>query len=135
MTTWKEIVTSILSIAIAAVSFWMLLDTYSAADHTRFVAEEFARKKDILAIALGLLGTVTGYYLGRVPAEKQADAARNDAAAARTETKAAQDNEGRIRKAALGGLDEIEALGTAGGGSVDPKVLQETARRLRATLV
>jgi hypothetical protein len=38
--------------------------------------DAFQRQKDILLIAMGLLGTVTGYYFGRVPAERGADAAR-----------------------------------------------------------
>jgi hypothetical protein len=131
MNSWKEIITSILSISIATVSLWMLLDVYFAADHTPFVAEGFGRKKDILAIALGLLGTVTGYYLGRVPAEKQADAARSEAAAANNAAQAAQKN---VKKTALGGLEEIEKLNTAGAGNVDPNVLREIAKRLRAAI-
>jgi hypothetical protein len=131
----KEIVSSILSISIAAVTLWMLLDVFSAADHTPFVAEQFTRKKDILSIALGLFGAVAGYYFGRVPAEKQADAARGEAAAANNAAKVAQQSEERIKKVALGGLQEIENLNKGGGGNVDPNALRETANRLRAAII
>jgi hypothetical protein len=45
-------------------------------------ANKFADLKEVLAPALGLLGTVIGYYFGRVPAERHADTARDAAAAA-----------------------------------------------------
>jgi hypothetical protein len=132
--SWREVIAGLLSIAIAAVSFWMLLDTYFATEQSRFIADEFSRKKDMLSIGLGLLGTVIGYYFGRVPAEKQADAARGEAAAAMKTAKAAEDDKDRVRKVASNGVDEIERLTRAGGGSVNPDGLKDAVRRLREAL-
>lgn len=132
--SWKELTASLLSVAIAAVTFWMLFDVYLSSQQGRFVPDEFSRKKDVLSIGLGLLGTVLGYYLGRVPAEKQADAARGEAAAALKTAKAAEDEKERVRKVASNGVDEIVGLSRSGGGSMNPDQLDDAVRRLRQAL-
>jgi len=53
----------------------------SAAD-VKSKLDAYGRQKDILLYALALLGTVTGYYLGRVPAELRANTAQNQVTAA-----------------------------------------------------
>lgn len=68
----REISVTLLSAAIAGVTLYMLVKCFwSAASGTAFTNE-----KDVLSLALGLFGTVTGYYFGRIPAEKAADAAK-----------------------------------------------------------
>jgi hypothetical protein len=47
-----------------------------------YQTEAYNRQKDIMLYALALLGTVTGYYLGRVPAEINAKRAENAAVTA-----------------------------------------------------
>jgi hypothetical protein len=103
----------------------MLGDTYLTAKASA-KSTDFATQKDILLLALGFLGTVTGYYLGRTPAERHADAARFAAAKA-------TENEHKIRQHVRAGLDAIEQKRSAAGGATgDP--LSEEINRLRAIL-
>lgn len=98
----KEVVAAVLALAISGSALWMLLGTYNAAaqeipvdervlDETQtplLEAQERARleqlsgQKDILLVAIGLFGSVLGYYFGRVPAEHRAERAESAAAAA-----------------------------------------------------
>ena len=68
----REISVTTLSAAIAGVTLYMLVKCFSGAGGNAFTSQ-----KDILSIAMGLFGTVTGYYFGRIPAEKAADAAKS----------------------------------------------------------
>ena len=75
----KEIVhegmATVLSLVILLVASFFLVDTYLAGRRIALEAPQVAaygRQKDLLQVAIALLGTVTGYYLGRVPAEKRA---------------------------------------------------------------
>ena len=63
--------------------------------------KNYADLKDVLAPALGLLGTVIGYYYGRVPAERHADTARDAA-------NAAHERELRVRQQVHAGLADIQ---------------------------
>lgn len=91
---FRELVTALISIAILWVSVWMMVNTYRAgsqemlsqksdekqnAAEVKAMADGFGRQKDLLLYALALLGTVTGYYLGRVPAELRAQQAQQTA--------------------------------------------------------
>lgn len=72
----REGVATLLSLTILFGTGFMLLDTYlTARGGLDAAGVAFGRQKDVLQIAIALLGTVTGYYLGRVPAEKRADQA------------------------------------------------------------
>jgi hypothetical protein len=122
----RESVTAIISLGIVGVALYVLLDTYFSTKNTGPLGENFSKQKDILLLTLGFLGTVTGYYLGRVPAEKQADASRDAAAKA-------QESENRIKRDVRAGLDSIESQRTATGGQATDSITQEI-NRLRATL-
>jgi hypothetical protein len=123
----REVITGIISISIAGIALYILFDTYESAQKPEVAQAIFSKQKDILLLALGFLGTVTGYYFGRVPAEKQADAAR-DAASKATES------ENRVKRQVREGLDSIAQHRTvAAGAGADDAVLQEI-NRLRATL-
>jgi hypothetical protein len=116
----REIVTAVISIVIAMLALWMLCKTFYFASQAgaEFDEKAFSREKDILLLALGFLGTVTGYYLGRVPAEKQADAARDAA------DKATQ-SENRTKQQVRTGLDQIvQQQNALGGGAPNPVVQQ-----------
>ena len=98
----KEIVAAVLALSIAGSALWMLIGTYNAAAQPILVdervldeaqrplleAQERARleqrsgQKDIMLVAIGLFGSVLGYYFGRVPAEHRAERAESAAAAA-----------------------------------------------------
>src|SRR3954469_22349153 len=51
----------------------------AAKEARSYQTESYNRQKDIMLYGLALLGTVTGYYLGRVPAEINAKRAENAA--------------------------------------------------------
>jgi len=103
----RESVTALLSVAIAAVALWMLVDTYLTGRGPSPVNEAYARQKDLLLYALALLGTVTGYYLGRVPAELHAQNAEREA-------KQAQEEQARTKRRVRTAVRQIKADATAG---------------------
>ena len=80
----REGMASIISLVImvlAAVTLWFTFTSGGIVGNTAQV-EAYNRQKDIMLYALALFGTVTGYYLGRVPAEinaKRAETAANNA--------------------------------------------------------
>jgi hypothetical protein len=84
----REGIAAIISLVILIIAAIMLYDTYyyvrdtsANADATIAASrkESYERQKDIMLYALALLGTVTGYYLGRVPAELHAQQAQRSA--------------------------------------------------------
>ncbi len=100
----REIVTAAIAITILAIASVMLMETFHSA---RYVAvngtneaqqaerqlreKAFGSEKDILLYVLALLGTVTGYFFGRVPAELhavQAQGRADDAKDAESKAKA-----------------------------------------------
>lgn len=100
MQTFREIVSAVIALVILGLSVWMLGDTYRTgrvpfqstktdkAQHDEEVkadVEAYGRQKDLLLYALALLGTVTGYYLGRVPAEQRAQQAQQTAHTAQSQ--------------------------------------------------
>lgn len=111
----KEAVTTALAFGISVVTLWMLVTTFK---HAGTLGE----KKDILMLGLGLLGTVTGFYLGRVPAERAADAAQKQAQDA--ERKGAQDT-----ATALEALDDVsrQLRDTAADGGIRESVSESVA--------
>lgn len=110
----RELVAALISLGIAGLALWMLWDVYAIGKGEHIVADAFQRQKDALMLALGFFGTVTGYYLGRVPAERQADAAR---AAART----AENSERNVKQRVRAGLANIQQQqGALGGANIAP---------------
>jgi hypothetical protein len=86
---FREITAAFLSAAIVLVALSMLVDTYSTGKQNfagnpqpQGAVDAYNRQRDVLLFALGLLGTVTGYYLGRVPAEARANTAERAAGTA-----------------------------------------------------
>lgn len=84
----REGLAGIISLVVLAITAMMMYGTYNYARETpanaeaNFVAsrkESYQEQKDIMLYALALLGTVTGYYLGRVPAELHAQQAERSA--------------------------------------------------------
>ena len=99
----REGISAFISLAIVAVSLWLLVDTYHAGkvfggDDEKVRLDAFARQKDLLLYALGLLGTVTGYYFGRVPAELHAHRAEGEAKASRNQAEHARDSERNLKR-------------------------------------
>lgn len=101
----QEITTTVIALVIVSITTWMIYSTFSNLGdmHSHAGApgidqEAYGRSKDILSLALGLFGTVTGYYFGRVPAEKQADAARHSADVAQQGQAAAESKTQQLRR-------------------------------------
>ncbi len=94
----KEITTTFIALVIVLVTTWMIYRAFTNAADATFDKDALTRSKDILAFALGLFGTVTGYYFGRVPAEKQADAARHSADIAKQGEAAAENRTKQVRQ-------------------------------------
>ena len=147
----REVIAAALSGAILVTAAWAFMRTFEsgsvifAGDSALAAKEAFERQKDLLTLALGLLGTVTGYYLGRAPAELRAGKAQNAADKARAElssanslltqaaatvTAATQDRE-RIRHearaAAEAALRALKEPSTSAADARSPEVLE--ARR------
>lgn len=57
----------------------------------QYQVDAYNRQKDVMLYALALFGTVTGYYLGRVPAEANAKRAENAADSAQKQLSKTQD--------------------------------------------
>jgi hypothetical protein len=136
--TWteglREVVSALLTAAIAIAAMYMLWRTFGVAGApiplvdgkpNPTLADAYQRQKDILLIAMGLLGTVTGYYFGRVPAERGADAARQ---AQKTAEKSA--NEVRDAGAAAAGKFEAALGKLSAGQNVKPQDQQELSTAL-----
>jgi hypothetical protein len=86
----KEIVTSLLAVSIAAVALILLMLTFIDAGKTGSSADLFGREKDVLQFVLPFLGTVLGYYFGRVPAERRAESAEQSASGAQQHAESLQ---------------------------------------------
>lgn len=107
--------------AIVIVTLWMLLDTYwtsKLTDDPKLI-DAFGRQKDVLLLGLGFLGTVTGYYFGRLPAERQAEASRREAETANDAADAAAKRVENAREIVADAIREIDENGTdpAAGGN------------------
>lgn len=143
--TWteglREVISALVSAVIVVAAMYMLWRTFGVAGEpiplvdgkpNSMLADAYQRQKDILLIAMGLFGTVTGYYFGRVPAERGADAARQ---AQKTAEKSASD----VRDAGATAAGKFEAAldRLSAGQNVQPKDQQELSNALhnfRATL-
>lgn len=76
---FKEILTAVIALAIVTTLIAFLWRGFNEGDKLG------DNQKYIIGLALSLAGTVTGYYFGRVPAEKRAETAE------KAETKAKDD--------------------------------------------
>jgi hypothetical protein len=79
---FRELITAGISIVVLVLAATMLFGTWQfartipAGTDVTAHKDAYDRQKDIMLYALALLGTVTGYYLGRVPAELHAQQAQ-----------------------------------------------------------
>jgi hypothetical protein len=93
---FREIVTAGIGLVVLALTATMLYGTWQFARTPQTGAdaaaqkEAYDRQKDLMLYALSLLGTVTGYYLGRVPAELHAQQAQRAATSAQQQLQTTQ---------------------------------------------
>ncbi len=116
----REIMASVIALAIVALAVWMLGDVFLRGGEVNagvvgkpalkeLYDDAFNRQKDIMLYGLTLLGTVLGYYFGRVPAERraeQAEAATVQAQAATTEAATAAGEAQRQSQAAAAKVED-----------------------------
>ena len=99
---------------------------------------QLAAAKDLLQILTGLVGVVAGYYFGRVPAERTADAAQKEAKASRDVAATAQRGETETRRNAAvqvrRALDQLGPRGPLGGGQPGSPTAADVLNDLLATL-
>ena len=103
----------VLAAAIVAVALTLLTLTFDA-------AVDFAQKKDVMLYGLTLVGTVIGFYFGRVPAERRAEASEETAkqaqsAANEANVDAAKAND-KLREVRVG-VERVKGLLTPASGS------------------
>jgi hypothetical protein len=144
---FREVVTAVISLTILWVSVSMLITTFKYANEkmvstktdkdqnaleTRSLEDAFGRQKDLVLYALALLGTVTGYYLGRVPAELRAQQAQQNANSSQNQLVATQGQLGTATVAAAEATTNLTHA-TATLGNVREK-LATAAGPIRKTL-
>ncbi len=76
----KEYVAAVLSIVIVSFTMYFMFKMFEAPDNVGQAL--WQHQSAILQVAVGLAGTVTGYYFGRIPAERVASTAQQAANAA-----------------------------------------------------
>jgi hypothetical protein len=94
----REGVAVLISIVVLGLAAWTIGQTFLAARGDN--VEAYNREKDIMLYVVSLFGTVTGYYLGRVPAEVNARRAETAARAAQQQLSESQEKLGAATEAA-----------------------------------
>lgn len=129
----KDYVAAALSVAIVGLMLYFLFIMFGGTGADKEVWE---RQSAILQVAVGLAGTVTGYYFGRIPAERAAATAQQSATSAQqslVSTAAvahqATTNENRIRSQ-VGELRRQVSI-PLGGGAEGGDVLAFRAQMSR----
>lgn len=91
----KEVVAAALALGIVAFTLWAMYTMFMA--NAEIKDGQWQHMSSVLQVAIGLAGTVTGYYFGRIPAEKAAQAATKALNESQTRVAQAETNETRIR--------------------------------------
>lgn len=109
-----------ISIVILGLAAWTIGQTFLAARGDN--VDAYNREKDIMLYVVSLFGTVTGYYLGRVPAEVNARRAEKAASEAQQQLSVSQEK--------LGAATVVASTATAGEARAS-KRLGKAAGELR----
>jgi hypothetical protein len=88
----REGMAVVISMTILGLAAWTIGQTFLAARGDS--VDAYNREKDIMLYVVSLFGTVTGYYLGRVPAEANARRADTAARAAQQQLSESQERLG-----------------------------------------
>jgi hypothetical protein len=101
MQAGKEVITAIIALVIIGSTIALVARSFGLIGN----ASHITQAKDLIGIMLGLVGTVIGYYFGRVPAEAQATSAtaRADQATAEKE---------RVKAKARSLADDLDGIMT-----------------------
>lgn len=128
----REVTTTAIAAFVVLTTVLMLWGTFA-------VAPGFAQKKDVMLYGLTILGTVIGYYFGRVPAERRAEASEQKAteaqATASTATTAAAQAQQEAHQTAQVKDEAVKKLAQAKAGVEKAKAaLAPAAAAQRKTL-
>jgi hypothetical protein len=88
----REGIAVVISVVVLGLAAWTIGQTFLAARGDN--VDAYNREKDIMLYVVSLFGTVTGYYLGRVPAEVNARRADTAARAAQQQLSESQEKLG-----------------------------------------
>jgi hypothetical protein len=91
----KELVAALIAASIIAFTIYWLFEIFNSPNNAT------ENQKYVLGIAVALAGTVTGYYFGRVPAEKRAETAERSEKDARKDKAQTDVKLGVARQTAL----------------------------------
>jgi hypothetical protein len=121
-----------ISTVILGLAAWTIGQTFLAARSDS--VDAYNREKDIMLYVVSLFGTVTGYYLGRVPAEVNARRAERAASEAQQQLSESQEKLGAASviasTATTGEARASKRLGKAAG---ELRNVSEAIGKLRAT--
>lgn len=124
---FKELVTAAIALAIVTTLIVFLWQGFNAEDLKE-------NQKYIIGLVLSLAGTVTGYYFGRVPAEKRADTAEraeNEAKDGKAKADAKVDDAKKTLDRALSGRPSFKAeVAADASGDAARQELEALRRRL-----
>ncbi|MBM0103248.1 hypothetical protein JM946_00765 [Steroidobacter sp. S1-65] len=93
----KEYVAAVLSIAIVGFTLYFMWGMFGRVHDDAIKEGKWNQQSAILQLAVALAGTVTGYYFGRIPAERAATASQQAAATSNALARQAAAKEARIR--------------------------------------
>jgi hypothetical protein len=105
----REGMAVVISMVILGLAAWTIGQTFLAARGDS--VDAYNREKDIMLYVVSLFGTVTGYYLGRVPAEVNARRAESAANAAQQQLAESQEKLGLATSQAAAGARASKRLG------------------------
>ena len=144
---WMAMLISLVILVLSATTMWYTFvtagrmndvptaDSVAAERINKAQVDAYNRQKDIMLYALALFGTVTGYYLGRVPAEANAKRAEQAADTAQKQLTRTQDRlsdasaSASVASAQVGRVSEDKAKVTA-----SLRASTTALREVRATL-
>lgn len=124
----KEWVAAVLALSIVGFTLWAMHGLFTA-DPTK----SSANMSSILQAAIGLAGTVTGYYFGRIPAEKAAQQANQAAGQANAATQRARVDEARIRAQVSAVRQQFRT--PVGGAATAPEASASTGEAMRRHII
>ena len=126
----KEYIAAALSIAIVGFTLYFMWGMFDGAQE---ISEgKWKQQSAILQLAVALAGTVTGYYFGRIPAERAATASQQAAASSNALAQQAAAKEARIR-------DQVsdlrrQVLSSTGAETLDGNAMRKMEVRLEEIL-
>ena len=123
-TDWpKELVAAMLAIAIVGLTLCLLWKMFNAPDEPNW-----EHRSSIVQVCLALAGTVTGYYFGRIPAERAAASANQASAANASRAADAVASRNQVLGQLKGIRTQLQPGGSPMGGGPNPSATVDEVR-------